>query len=70
MRIVKEGAERRNEILDVAERLFCTHGYDNTSTNDILPEIGKVLSPSSKYQMVVHRIHIGILSVLRSVRIP
>lgn len=40
MRIVKEAAERRNEILDVAERLFCTQGYDNTSTNDILAEIG------------------------------
>lgn len=40
MRIVKEAAERRNEILDVAERLFCTKGYDNTSTNDILAEIG------------------------------
>ena len=40
MRIVKESAERRNEILDVAERLFCTNGYDNTSTNDILAEIG------------------------------
>ena len=40
MRIVKEAAERRNEILDVAERLFCTWGYDNTSTNDILAEIG------------------------------
>lgn len=40
MRIVKEAAERRNEILDVAERLFCTRGYDNTSTNDILTEIG------------------------------
>ncbi len=40
MRIVKEAAERRNEILDVAERLFCTNGYDNTSTNDILTEIG------------------------------
>ena len=40
MRIVKESAERRNEILDVAERLFCTRGYDNTSTNDILAEIG------------------------------
>lgn len=40
MRTVKEAAERRNEILDVAERLFCTNGYDNTSTNDILAEIG------------------------------
>ncbi|MGN0735952.1 MAG: TetR/AcrR family transcriptional regulator [Anaerovoracaceae bacterium] len=40
MRIVKEAAERRKEILDVAERLFCTNGYDNTSTNDILAEIG------------------------------
>ena len=40
MRIVKEAAERRNEILDVAERLFCTRGYDNTSTNDSLAEIG------------------------------
>ena len=40
MRVVKEANERRNEILDVAERLFCTRGYDNTSTNDILAEIG------------------------------
>ena len=40
MRIVKEANERRNEILDVAERLFCMRGYDNTSTNDILSEIG------------------------------
>ena len=40
MRIVKDAVERRNEILDVAERLFCTKGYDNTSTNDILAEIG------------------------------
>ena len=40
MRIVKEATERRNEILDVAERLFCANGYDNTSTNDILAEIG------------------------------
>ncbi len=40
MRIVKEAAERRNEILDVAEGPFCTKGYDSTSTNDILAEIG------------------------------
>lgn len=40
MRVVKEASERRKEILDVAERLFVTKGYDNASTNDILAEIG------------------------------
>ena len=40
MRIVKDAEERRNEILDVAERLFCAKGFDNASTNDILEEIG------------------------------
>lgn len=40
MRIVKDAKERRNEILDVAERLFCAKGFDNASTNDILTEIG------------------------------
>lgn len=40
MRVVKEAEERKNEILDVAERLFGAKGYDNTSTNDILNEIG------------------------------
>ncbi len=40
MRIVKEAEERKNEILDVAERLFGSKGFDHTSTNDILNEIG------------------------------
>ncbi|POP32957.1 TetR/AcrR family transcriptional regulator [Lactonifactor longoviformis] len=40
MRKVKEAKERRNEILDVAERLFGTKGFDHTSTNDILNEVG------------------------------
>ena len=40
MRVVKEAEERRNEILDVAQRLFIAKGFDNTSTNDILNEIG------------------------------
>lgn len=40
MRIVKEAEERKNEILDVAEKLFGERGYDATSTNDILKEIG------------------------------
>lgn len=40
MRVVKDATTRKKEILDVAERMFCTNGYDNTSTNDILAEIG------------------------------
>ena len=40
MRMVKEAEERKNEILDVAERLFGTKGFDGTSTNDILNETG------------------------------
>lgn len=40
MRIVKEAEERKNEILDVAERLFSTKGFDHTSTGDILSEVG------------------------------
>ena len=40
MRVVKEAEERKNEILDVAERLFGTKGFDGTSTSDILNEIG------------------------------
>lgn len=40
MRVVKEAEERKNEILDTAERLFSTKGYDDTSTADILNEIG------------------------------
>ena len=39
MRIVKNSVVRKNEILDVAEKLFCADGYDNTSTNDILSEL-------------------------------
>ena len=40
MRIVKEAEERKNEILDAAERLFRAKGFDHTSTGDILSEVG------------------------------
>ena len=40
MRVVKDAKERRNEILDAAEELFGTKGFDNTSTNDILERVG------------------------------
>lgn len=40
MRVVKEAEERKQEILDVAEKLFATKGFDNTSTGDILDAVG------------------------------
>lgn len=40
MRVVKEAAERRSEILDAAEELFVTKGFDKTSTGDILERVG------------------------------
>lgn len=40
MRISKDPEERRNEILDVSEALFYTKGYEKTTINDILNEIG------------------------------
>lgn len=40
MRIVKEAEERKEEILDVAGRLFAVKGFEYTSTNDILEEVG------------------------------
>lgn len=40
MRIVKEYDERRNEILDTAERLFRAKGYEKCTVNDILKEVG------------------------------
>lgn len=40
MRITKEHDERRNEILDITEKLFHIKGYDKCTINDILKEIG------------------------------
>lgn len=40
MRILKEPEERKNEILDHAEILLHTKGYNGTTVNDILMETG------------------------------
>lgn len=40
MRIVKDPEERKSEILDTAEKLFTTKGYNQTTIMDILNEIG------------------------------
>lgn len=39
-RIVKDPAARRSEILEVAQRLFYQRGYEQTSIQDIINEIG------------------------------
>ncbi len=39
MRTVKDAKERRNEILDAAEVLFVSKGYDNTTMKDILEKV-------------------------------
>lgn len=40
MKISKEYNERRNEILDAAEKLFGVKGYDKSTINDILETVG------------------------------
>ena len=40
MRTVKKHDERRGEILDAAEKLFHSVGYEGCSVNDILKEVG------------------------------
>lgn len=40
MRTVKSAEVRRNEILDAAEELFVTQGFEQTTTNDILEKVG------------------------------
>ena len=40
MRKVKEHDERKNEIIDTAQKLFSTKGYGQCSVNEILTEIG------------------------------
>lgn len=39
-RITKAPDERRNEIIDVAEELFLTNGFEETSVSDIVGKIG------------------------------
>ncbi|MFB3766421.1 MAG: TetR/AcrR family transcriptional regulator [Methanotrichaceae archaeon] len=38
-RVVKDPEERRKELIDTAERLFITAGYDQTAISDIVREV-------------------------------
>jgi AcrR family transcriptional regulator len=38
-RIAKDPEERRKELIDTAERLFMTNGYDQTAVSDIVKEV-------------------------------
>lgn len=38
--ISKEAQERKNEILDAADKLFKTKGFDKTTISDILQQVG------------------------------
>jgi AcrR family transcriptional regulator len=40
VRIVKKADERRTEILEAAQRLFMSRGYDATTVNDLISEVG------------------------------
>ena len=40
MRILKDYDERKNEIIDVAQRLFYSVGYDQTTVNAIIEDAG------------------------------
>jgi len=39
MRVTKEAQERKNEILDTAEKLFAAKGYEAATINDILEAV-------------------------------
>ena len=38
-RIAKDTEERRKELIDIAEQLFITNGYDQTAVSDIVKEV-------------------------------
>lgn len=40
MRVVKDPKERRKDIIDISSRLFLTNGYEETSVNTIVEQLG------------------------------
>jgi len=39
-RVSKDPEERKNEIMDVAEEMFATKGFENTAISDIVKKVG------------------------------
>ena len=73
MRVVKNAAERKKEILDAADQLFGEKGFDGTSTNDILEKVGIARGTlyhhfKSKEEIVdalIERYHVQIIEAAR-----
>ena len=63
----KEKEERRNYIIDAAEKLFFSKGYDNVSMKDIADEVG--ISRAALYLYFKNKEVIYLAIVLRGMRI-
>lgn len=63
----KEKDERRNYIIDAAEKLFFSKGYDNVSMKDISDEVG--ISRAALYLYFKNKEVIYLAIVLRGMRI-
>lgn len=63
----KEKEERRNYIIDAAEKLFFSKGYDNVSMKDISDEVG--ISRAALYLYFKNKEVIYLAIVLRGMRI-
>lgn len=63
----KEKEERRNYIVDAAEKLFFSKGYDNVSMKDIADEVG--ISRAAIYLYFKNKEVIYLAIVLRGMRI-
>jgi TetR/AcrR family transcriptional regulator len=63
----REKEQRRNDIIDAAEKLFVSQGYDNVSMDDIAKEIK--LGKATLYRYFNSKESVFFAAVLRGVRI-
>ncbi|UTB32280.1 MAG: TetR/AcrR family transcriptional regulator [Methanobacterium sp. ERen5] len=63
----REKQQRKDDILDAAEKLFFSKGYDNISMNDIAKEVG--LNRATIYLYFDNKEELCLAIVLRGVQI-